>query len=136
MQNEWYKISKEVTRFAAFYHRVGQMNLTGNMTEEDRIRAAIGLASSIDVYQAILKDRAIDKAKGKRTKRAAKEPYCEYLLCSCILRPMDTYSRASAMRAAQAMEAAYMRHSPVLGVRAHLLDWCVGWGGCWGGRPC
>lgn len=62
------------------------MNLTGNNTEENRFSAAIGLAKFIDVYEAKMKDGAIDKAKRKRTKRAAKENNCEYVPCWRILR--------------------------------------------------
>lgn len=79
IEKEWYKIKKGVMDFACFFHRVENMNLNGNVTFVDRISAAKGLSCSIDLYEAIKKERAADKAHVKRRKRAANEAECEYV---------------------------------------------------------
>lgn len=92
--------------FSAFYDRVQNMNLTGNVTEEDLISPAIGLYCSMNVYEAIRQDRAADKTKGKRRKRAAKEAVCEYDPCWRVLRDTDKYSGPAATAAMAAANEA------------------------------
>jgi len=47
------------------------------MSDEDIISGAIARYCSVDIYQAILKDREQDKRKGKVAKRKAKLAHCK-----------------------------------------------------------
>lgn len=110
IKKEWEKINKRVMSFACFFNRVENMNLTGNLTLEDRISTPVALSCSMDVYEAIKRDRASDKASGKRRKRTAMEALCEYVSSWRKLRGTDKYGTAAA--AAALAEAAARRWAP------------------------
>jgi len=76
VQKQWEKICKGVNEFGSHYMAVNCMELTGNPNDEDMISAAMARFCGTNVYEAIRKDRTADKAKGKATKRKAKQVHC------------------------------------------------------------
>jgi len=94
------KILKGVNEFSSHYLAVKRMELTGNPSDEDMISAAMARFCGANVYEAIRKDRTEDKAKGKATKRKAKQVHCPWVPCWRVLRHVDKFSGAAGAAAA------------------------------------
>jgi len=65
-----------VSEFGSHYVAVKRLLLTGDPSDEDLISAAVARFCGLNIYEAMRKDRASDKAKGKTTKRKAKQTTC------------------------------------------------------------
>jgi len=76
------------------------MELTENPSEEDMISAAMARFCGANVYEAMRKDRAENMAKGKTTKRKAKQVHCPWFPCWRVLRHVDKFSGAAGAAAA------------------------------------
>jgi len=100
VQKQWDKIRKGVNEFGSHYMAVKRMELTGNPSDEDMISAAMARFCGANVYEAIRKDRTADKAKGKATKRKAKQVHCPWVPCWRVLRHVDKFSGAAGAAAA------------------------------------
>jgi len=74
---------------------VNRMELKGNPSDEDMISAAMARFCGANVYETIRKDRTADKAKGKATKRKAKQVHCPVVPCWRVLRHVDKFSKAA-----------------------------------------
>jgi len=81
VQKQWDKIRMGVNEFGSNYIAVMRMELTGNPSDEHMISAAMARFSVANVYEAIHKDRTADKAKGRATKRKAKQVHCPWVPC-------------------------------------------------------
>ena len=92
VQKQWEKIRKGLNEFGSHYMAVKRMELTGNPSDEDMISAAMARYCGANVYEAIHKDRTADKAKGKATKRKAKQGHCPWVLCWRVLRHVDKFT--------------------------------------------
>jgi len=62
------------------------MEVTGNPSEEDMIRAAMARFCGANVYEAMRKDIAEDMAKSKTIKRRTKQVHCLWVPCWRVLR--------------------------------------------------
>jgi len=71
------------------------MQITDNLSEEDIISGAVVRYCSLDIYEAIRKDREQDKRKGKAEKWKAKLAHCKWVACWRVLRRSDNFSRAA-----------------------------------------
>jgi len=81
MQKQSDKIHKGVKEFGSHYMEVKRMERTSNPSDEDMISAAMARFCGANVYEAIRKDRTAEKAKGKATKRKAKQVHCLWVPC-------------------------------------------------------
>jgi len=81
VQKQWDMIHKGVNKFGSHYLAVKRMELTENPSEENMISAAMARFCDANVYEAMRKDRAADMAKGKKTKRKAKQVHCPWVPC-------------------------------------------------------
>jgi len=81
LQKQWDKIRKGVNEFGSHYLAVKRVELTGNSSLEDMISAAMARFCGAIVYETTRKDRAADMAKGKKTKRKAKQVHCPWVPC-------------------------------------------------------
>jgi len=68
---------------------------TGNLTKEDIISGAVTRYCSLDIYNAIRKDRVQDKSKGKEETLTAKLAHFKWVACWRVLRMSDKLSGAS-----------------------------------------
>jgi len=100
VQKQWDKIRKGVNEFGSHYLAVKHMGLTGNPSEEDMISAPMARFCGANVCEAMRKDRAEDMAKGKSTKRKAKQVHCPWVPCWRVLRHVDKFSGAAGAAAA------------------------------------
>jgi len=100
VQKQCDNIRKGVNEFGSQYLAVKRMELTGNPSEEDMISAAMARFCGAIVYKAMRKDRAADMAKGKTTKRKAKQVHCPWVPCWRVLRHVDKFSGAAGAAAA------------------------------------
>jgi len=100
VQKQWDKIRKGASEFGSHYMAVKRMELTGNPSDEDMIRAAMALFCGANAYEAIRKDRTADKAKGTATNRKAKQVHCPWVPCWRVLRHFDKFSGAAGAAAA------------------------------------
>jgi len=95
LEKQFKKIRKGVSTFTSHYLAVKNMQTTGNLSEEDIISGAIARYCSLDIYEAIRKDREQDKRKGKAAKRKAKLAHCKWVACWRVLRTSDKFSGAA-----------------------------------------
>jgi len=95
VQKQWDKIHKGVNAFGSHYLAVKRMELTGNPSEKDMISAAMARFCGTNVYEAKREDSAEDMAKGKTTKRKAKQVHCPWVPCWRVLRHVDNFSGAA-----------------------------------------
>jgi len=65
------------------------MGLTGNPSDEDLINSAEARFRGLNIDDAIRKDLAADKAKGKTTMRKAKQTSCPWVPCWRVQRHVD-----------------------------------------------
>jgi len=79
---------------------VKRLSLTGNPSDEDLISAAVARFCGLIIYEAMRKDRASDKAKGKTTKQKAKQTTCPWVPCWRVLRHVDNFRGAAGAAAA------------------------------------
>jgi len=70
LEKQFKKIRKGVSTFTSHYLAVKNMQTTGNLLEEDIISGAIARSCSLDIYEAIRKDREQDKRKGRHGRSA------------------------------------------------------------------
>jgi len=105
VQKQWDKIRKGVNEFGSHYLAVKRMELTGNPSDEKMISAAMARFCGANVYEDIRKDRTEDKAKGKATKRKAKQVHCPWVPCWRVLRHVDKVSGAAGAAAAESAAA-------------------------------
>jgi len=89
-----------VSEFGSHYLAINRLSLTGNPTDEDLISAAVARFCGLNIYEAMRKDRSSDKAKGKTTKRKAKQTTCPWVPCWRVLRHVDKFSGAAGAAAA------------------------------------
>jgi len=89
------KIRRGVSKFGSHYLAVKRLSLTGNPSDEDLISAAVARFCGLNTYEAMRKDRASDKAKGKTTMRKAKQTTCPWVSCWRVLRHVDKFSGAA-----------------------------------------
>jgi len=73
VQKQWDKILRGVSEFGSHYLAVKRLSLTVNPSDEDLISATVARFCGLNIYEAMRKDRASDKVKGKTTKRKAKQ---------------------------------------------------------------
>jgi len=71
------------------------MQTTANVAEEDIVSCAVALYCSLDIYEAIRKDREQDKRKGKAATRKAKLGHCKWVACWRVLRTSHKLSGAT-----------------------------------------
>ena len=95
LEKQFKKIRKGVSTFTSHYLAVKNMQTTGNLAEEDIISGAVARYCSLDIYEAIRKDREQDKRKGKAAKRKAKLAHCKWVACWRVLRTSDKFSGAA-----------------------------------------
>jgi len=100
VQKQWKEIQREVSEFGSHYLAVKRLSLTGNPSDEDLISAAVARFCGLNIYEAMRKDRASDKAKGKTTKRKAKQTTCPCVPCWRVLSHVDKFSGAAGAAAA------------------------------------
>jgi len=100
VQKQWDKIRRGVNEFGSHYLAVKRLSLRGNPSDEDLISAAEACFCGLNIYEAMRKDRASDKAKGKTTKRKAKQATCPWVSCWRVLRHVDRLSGAAGAAAA------------------------------------
>jgi len=100
VQKQSDKIRKGVNEFGSHYLAVKRIELTGNPSEEDMISAAMARFCGANVCEALRTDRAADMAKGKTTKRKAKQVHCPWVPCWRVLRHVDKFSGAAGAAAA------------------------------------
>jgi len=86
VQKQWGKVRRGVSEFGSHYVAVKRLSLTGNPSDEDLISAAVARFCALNIYEAMRKDRASGKAKGKTTKRKAKQTTCLWVPCWRVLR--------------------------------------------------
>ena len=80
-QKEWDKIRRGVSEFDFHYLAVKWLSLTGNPSDEDLISAAVARFCGLNIYEAMRKDRASDKAKGKTATRKETQTTCPWAPC-------------------------------------------------------
>jgi len=95
LEKPFKKILKRVSTFTFQYLAVKNMKTTGKLSEEDIISGAVARYCSLDIYEAIRKDREQDKRKGKAEKRKAKLAHCKWVACWRVLRASDKFSGAA-----------------------------------------
>jgi len=95
LEKQFKKIRRGVSTFTSHYLAVKNMQTTGNLSEEDIISGAVARYCSLDIYEAIRKDREQDKRKGKAEKRKAKLAHCKWVACWRVLRTSDKFSGAA-----------------------------------------
>jgi len=94
LEKQFKQIRKGVSTFTSHYLAVKNMQTTGNLSEEDIISRAVARYCSLDIYEAIRKDREQDKRKGKAEKRKAKLAHRTWVACGRILRTSDKFNGA------------------------------------------
>jgi len=100
VHKQWDKFWRGVSEFGWHYLAVKRLSLTGNPSDEDLISAAVARFCGLNIYEAMGKDRASDKAKGKTTSRKAKQTTCLWVSCWRVLRHVDKFSGAAGAAAA------------------------------------
>lgn len=70
-----------VQNFKNVVHRVEKKNWTGNLTDEDMIRAAVAEWCAVNVCDSIHGDRAADVRRGKGNNRKPKQVHFPFLEC-------------------------------------------------------
>jgi len=100
VQKQWDKLQKCVNEFGSHYMAGKRMELTGNPSDEYMSSTAIARFCGANVYEAIRKDRTAEKAKGKATKRKAKQVHCPWVPCWRVLRHVDKFNGAAGAAAA------------------------------------
>jgi len=100
VQKQWDKIRRGVSEFGSHYLAVKRLSLTGNPSDEVLISAAVARFCGLNIYEAMRKDRASDKVKGKTTKPKAKQTTCPWVPCWRVLRHVDRFSGAAGAAAA------------------------------------
>jgi len=95
LEKPFKKILKRVSTFPFQYLAVKNIKTTGKLSEEDIISGAVARYCSLDIYEAIRKDREQDKRKGKGEKRKAKLAHCKWVACWRVLRASDKFSGAA-----------------------------------------
>jgi len=73
VQKQCDKILRGVSEFGSHYLAVKRLSLTVNPSDQDLISATVARFGGLNIYEAMRKDRASDKAKGKTTKRKEKQ---------------------------------------------------------------
>jgi len=96
--------------------------LTGNPSDKDFISAAVARFCGPNVYDAMRKYRESDKAKGKTTKRKAKQTTCPWVLCWRVLRQVVRFSGAAGAAAADGAAGGASSSSASAGGRASPRD--------------
>jgi len=99
VQKQWDKI-RGVREFDSHYLAVKRLSLTDNPSDEDLISAAVARFCVRNIYEAMRNDRASAKAKGKTTKRKAKQTTCPWVPCWRVLRHVYKISGAAGAAAA------------------------------------
>lgn len=102
VENRLRLMQKSVQEFKNILRRVENKNLTGNLTEEDMISAAVAEWSAMALYDAINGDRADDVQRGATKQRRPKQVHFPFLECWRVLRDIDKFSGAAAASAKQA----------------------------------
>jgi len=100
VRKQWDKIRTGVNEFGSLYLAVRRMGRTGNPSEDYMISTAIARFCGANVYEAMRKDLAADMAKGKTTKRKAKQEHCPWVPCWRVLRNVEKFSGAARAAAA------------------------------------
>jgi len=77
LEKQFKQILKGVSTFTSHYLAVKSKQTTGNLSEEDIIIRAVARYCSIDIYEAIPKERDQDKRRVKAEKRMAKLAHCK-----------------------------------------------------------
>jgi len=77
LEKQFKNIRKGLSTFTSHYLAVKNIQTTGSLSEEDIISGAVARYCSLDIYEAIRKDREQDKSKGKTEKRKAKLAHCK-----------------------------------------------------------
>jgi len=95
LEKQFKKIREGVSTCTSHYLAVKSMQTTGSLVEEDIISGAVARNCSLDIYEAIRKDREQDKRKGKAAKRKAKLAHCKWVECWRVLRTSDKFSGAA-----------------------------------------
>jgi len=101
---------------------VKRLSLTGNPSDEDLNSAAVARFCGLNMYEAMRKDRASDKARGKTTKRKAKQTNCPWVPCWRVLRHVDKLSGAAGAAAADGGAGGAGSSSASAGGRASPSD--------------
>ena len=122
VQKQWDKIRRGVSEFGSHYLAVKRLSLKGNPSDEDLISAAVARFCGLNIYEAMRKDRASDKAKGKTTKRKAKQTTCPWVPCWRVLRHVDKFSGAAGAAAADGGAGGAGSSSASAGGRASPSD--------------
>jgi len=86
------------------------------------ISAAVARFCGLNIYEAMRKDRASEKAKGKTTKRKAKQTTCPLVPCWRVLRHVDKFSGAAGAAAADGGAGGAGSSSASAGGRASPSD--------------
>ena len=95
LEKQFKKIRDGVSTFTFHYLAVKNMQTTGNLVEENIISGAVARYCSLDIYEAIRKDREQDKRKGEAAKGKAKLAHCKWVACWRVLRTSDKLSGAA-----------------------------------------
>lgn len=93
----------EVQTFMNIFRRAEKKNLTGNLTDEDMISAAVAEWCAVRVYDSINGDRAEYVRRGKGKNRKPKQVIFSFLECWRVLRNVDKFIDAAAASAAKAV---------------------------------
>ena len=99
-----YTLFKNVQLVASAYARVCRRNVTGNMTEEDLVRAATAEMDAGDAYEALQADPDHDPDEPERQARARARGFraSDWIPSWRILRTSDKFSGAAAAAASAA----------------------------------
>jgi len=100
VQKQWDKIRRGVSEDGSHYLAVKWLSLTSNPSDEDLISPAVARFCGLNIYEAMRKDRPSEKAKGKTTKRKAKQTTCPWVPCWRVLRPVEKFRGAAGAAAA------------------------------------
>ena len=95
VQKQWDKIFKGANDFGSHYLTVKLVELTGNQSDEDLIRAAMARFRGTNVYEARCKDRAADVTKRKTAQRKANQVHCPWIRRWRVLWHVEKFSGAT-----------------------------------------
>jgi len=122
VQKQWDYIRRGLSEYESHYLDVKRLSLKSNLSDEDLISAAVARFCGLNIYEAMRKDRASDNAKGKTTKRKAKQMTCPWVPCWRVLRHVDKFSGAAGAAAADGDAGGAGSSSASAGGRASPSD--------------
>jgi len=88
-------IRRDVSEFGSHYPAFKRLSLTGNTSDLDLTSATVARFCGLSIHEAMRKERASDKAKGKTNKREAKQTSCPWVPRWQVLRHVDDFTGAA-----------------------------------------